>query len=270
MKIIYQWNPWSYMNLASVEISKNLDIEVDKIIWKQDFTDAWSSIDDDSIWVLPIENSYMGSIHASLYNFLKYDYKIVWDYYQNVNHCICSKETDIKNIKKAYSQIPALDQCHKYLKNKSICPQKYSDTALSAKYVSESDERWLAAICSEKAAEIYWLNILEKNIQDQSWNTTRFAIITTKNSKLEYKIKSNKISILFEVRDVPSSLYKCLWAFATNNVNLTKIESLPNYKWKFSYLFWLDFEWNLSDENVIKSLEELKFFTKEIKILWEY
>jgi len=270
MKIIYQWNPWSYMHIASTEISKDLDIEIDEIIWKEDFNEAWAIIDENSIWVLPIENSYMWSIHASLYNFLQYDYKIIWEYYQDVNHCICSKEKELKNIKKAYSQLPALDQCTNYFKKHNIIPEIFSDTALSAKYVNESKETWLAAICSEKAAKIYWLNILEKNIQDQKWNTTRFAIITTQNNKTKYKRKSKKISILFEASDVPASLHKCLGAFATNHVNLTKIESLPSYSWKFHYLFWLDFEWEMKDVNIIKSLIELAFFTKTIKIIWEY
>ena len=118
--------------------------------------------------------------------------------------------------------------------------------------------------------EIYWLNILDKNIQDQNWNTTRFFIITNKDSKIKFKNKSNMTSILFEARNIPASLYKCLWAFATNNVNLTKIESLTNPNSPFTYLFWLDFEGNLKDENVWKSLEELKFFTKSIKVLGEY
>jgi prephenate dehydratase len=78
------------------------------------------------------------------------------------------------------------------------------------------------------------------------------------------------MAILFQARDIPASLYKCLWAFATNNVNLTKIESIPLFEDPFMYVFWLEFEGKREDESVRKSLNELAFFTKKIQILWEY
>lgn len=270
MKIYYQWNPWSYMNIASKEISKNLNVKIDEIVWLPEFSDVWENISKEGIWVLAIENSYMWSIHPNIYGFLKYDYEIIWEYYLEINHCLCSLETDINNIKEAYSQMPALEQCHFYLKNKNIKAKTFSDTALSAKYISEKWLKWVWAICSEVAAKLYWLNIIEKNISDQKWNTTRFVVIVPKESNIKYNNKSNKISVIFEARDIPASLYKCLWAFATNNINLKKIESLPSYKWTFTYYFWLEFEWNIDDENIKKSLEELEFFTKNIRILWEY
>lgn len=268
--IYYQWNPWSYMNIASLEIKKWLNINIEKIEWKPEFIDVWKKISDNSIWVLAIENSYMWSIHPNLYAFLKYDYKIIWDYFLPINHCLCSKEKDIKDIKNVYSQLPALDQCYNYLRKNNMTPISFSDTALSAKYISESDEKWLWAICSEQAAKIYNLNILQKNIQDQQWNNTRFAIIVPRNSEIKYNSKSNKISILFETKDIPASLYKCLWAFATNDVNLTKIESLPSWWWLFTYYFWLDFNGSLIDSNIKKALDELSFFTSFIKIIGEY
>lgn len=270
MKIYYQWNPGSYMNIASMEIKKDLSTEIDDIIWKPEFIDVWKSINNDSIWVLAIENSYMWSIHPNLYAFLKYDYKIIWEYYLPINHCLCSKETNIKEIKNVYSQLPALDQCYKYLKEKDIKALEFSDTALSAEKVSQSPEKWLWAICSEIAAKLHNLNILDTNVQDQEWNNTRFVIIVPKESSIEYHKKSNKVSILFEARDIPASLYKCLWVFATNNINLTKIESLPSWFGHFSYYFWLDFEGNLQDESTKKALEELSHFTSSLKIIWEY
>jgi len=222
------------MNMASKKVSKYLSEIPEEMIWRPEFHNVWEAIKDKNIWVLAIENSYMGSIHPNLYGFLKYDYKIIGELDLEINHCLCSKEKNIKNIKKAYSQIPALEQCYKYLSKRNIEPVKYSDTALSAKFVSESDEDWLSAICSEEAANIYGLNILDKKIQDNKGNTTRFAIIVHKNSAITYKKIYGKISILFEAKNIPASLYKCLGSFATNNVNLTKIESLPSFKWSFS------------------------------------
>jgi len=270
MKIYYQWNSWAYSHLASLEVEKNLSRKVDNIIWKPDFLSVWEKIWEWNIWVLPVENGYAGSIHENLYYFLRYDYKIIWEYDFLVNHCLLSFEDDIKKIKKVYSHPQALSQCHNFLKENNIIAKNFSDTAWAAKYVGEKKEAWTWAIASKLAAEIYWLNILKENIQDQKGNTTKFFIITKKDLDINYEKKANKVSIIFKAKNIPASLYKCLWAFATNNVNLTKIESMPDLKDPFSYIFFLTFEWKLSDENIKKALEELDFFTTTIKILWEY
>ncbi len=271
MKIYYQWNPGSYMHTASLAIAKDIDIPVQDFEGKPDFQEVWDSMmQEDSIAVLAIENSYMGSIYPNLHGFLKHDCKIIWDYDLPIHHCLCSHEHDISRITHAYSQLPALEQCHKYLKDNSIKPKTYGDTALSAKKISETREPWWAAICSELAAEMYGLNIVEKNIQDHDGNTTRFAIIVPQQKEVVYKRKSNKVSLLFEAKHIPASLYKCLWAFATNNINLTKLESIPSFKGDFAFMFWVDFEWCIDDDDVRSALAELEFFTSEIRVLGEY
>lgn len=270
MKLIYQWIPWAYSNIACLKAKKLLDIQIDEMVWLADFKSVWEQIDDKHIAILPVENSYAWNIHENIYNFLRYDYKIIWEINLEINHCLLSKEENIKNIKIIYSHPQALDQCHNYLKNKNIKPKIFWDTAGAAQMLIKNKDNWVWAIASSLAWDIYWLNILDKNIQDQNWNTTKFFIIVPKNSKIEINEKKWKTSIIFETKNIPAALYKCLWAFATNNVNLTKIESMPSLKWPFTYLFWMNFEWNIKDKNVIKSLEELEFFTKQIKILWEY
>ena len=270
MKLIYQWVPWAYSNLACFQAKELLNIEITDITWMPDFKTVWENINDKNIAILPVENSYAWNIHENLYSFLRYDYKIIWEINLEVNHCILSKESNIKDIKKVYSHPQALDQCHNYLKKNNIKPISFWDTAWAAEMIIQKNEPWIWAIASDLAWEIYWLNILKKGIQDQNWNTTRFFIIVPKESNIQIKDRKNKASIIFETRNIPAALYKCLWAFATNNVNLTKIESMPSLKWPFTYLFWMNFEWHLNDKNVIKSLDELKFFTKQIKILWEY
>lgn len=270
MKIYYQGNPGSYMHSASLAIEKHLSLEVEDIVGRPDFKDVWAAIGTDDIAVLAIENSYMGSIHPNLHGFLKYDCKIIGEYNMPINHCICSKETDIANVTKAYSQMPALEQCHRYLKEKGIDPMVYSDTALSAKHVAETDDAWKAAICSELAAGIYGLNILDTNIQDQEENTTRFAIICDKDLDLDYSVKKDKMSISFEVNHMPSSLYQCLGLFAENNINLTKLESLPSYKWKGTFTFWLDLEGTSNDSGVQAAIQWLAGHTTNFKIIWEY
>ncbi len=125
-------------------------------------------------------------------------------------------------------------------------------------------------IASERAGEIYDVPIMMRNIEDQNGNTTRFLVVATPDTVLESVEKTGKISILFEAADVPAALYKCLGAFATHDINLTKIESLPSRRDPFTYLFWLDFSGASTDARVRSAMDELRFFTKNITILGEY
>lgn len=270
MKLLYQWVPWAYSHIACTHVEQLLERKVAKIEWLPDFKSVWEKIDNTHIGVLPVENSYAGNIHENLYHFLRYDYKIIWEINLEIHHCLISKEKNIKNISKVYSHPQALSQCHDYLKKNKIHIEAHTDTAWAAQMISENNESWVAAIASDLAAKTYGLHILDRSIQDQKWNTTKFFVIVPKNSRLKMKNKKKKTSILFESKNIPAALYKCLWAFATNGVNLTKIESMPSLKWPFTYLFWMNFEWTLEDKCVEKSLEELQFFTNDIKILWEY
>ncbi|MDD2487141.1 MAG: prephenate dehydratase [Candidatus Gracilibacteria bacterium] len=269
MKIYYLGELGAYSHIAGTIAKKNLGDNVE-LINLPSFGDIWNSISVGSIGVVPIENSYAGSIHENLYNFLRYDFKIIGEIKLEINNCLISKETDISKIKTVYSHHQALSQCYEFMKEYSIEGIKSSSTASAAKMVSESDERGIGAISSELSAEIYGLNILAKGIQDQKGNTTRFFIIAHKDEKIEYSDKKNKVTIVFEARNIPASLYKCLGSFATNSINLAKIESLPSLKDPFSYMFWLDFEGNLGEENVKEALKELQYFTKSLKILGEY
>lgn len=271
MNIYYPWFEWAYSHLASLKIQNRLNIKVKQIIWLKWFEEVWDAVWDWHIWVLPIENSYAWSVHQNFYNFLRYDYKIIWEIIIKIDHCLVSKNKSIKRIDKVYSHPQALAQCYNYLKKHNIQWFPYQDTAWAAKMISEDDSIvnvW--AICSQFAWKLYWLNILEEKIQDQDGNSTRFVIVTKKWSKIKYQDLKNKTTVVFETKNIPASLYKCLWWFATNWINLTKIESLPSLKWHFTYLFWLEFEWNLHEDKVMKSLDELKFFTKYLKVLWTY
>ena len=270
MKLIYQWVPWAYSNITCLKASKLIEWEITDIICVDDFSSLWNSIDEENIWIIPIENSYAGNVHENLYNFLRYNFKIIWEIDLEVHHCLLSKESDISDVKEVYSHTQALSQCYNFLKKYNIKPIKYPDTAGAAEMIKKSNKFWIWAIASSLAWNIYWLNILEESIQDQIWNTTKFFIVAPIKSKINFMDKKNKTSIIFEVKNIPASLYKCLWAFATNNVNLTKIESLPSLKDPFTYLFWIDFDWTTKDISVKKSLIELKFFTNNIKILGEY
>lgn len=273
MEIYYQGEPGAYSNIASLEVAKQLGVqEACSIEWLGTFESVWSKISQGHIGVLPIENSYAWPIHANLFAFSRIDAAIIGTYNLEINHCLVSLEDDISNVQTVISHPQALDQTYHYMKSHNMMRENFYDTAGAAKHISENTVKKYGAISSRLAAEIYNLNILDEWVQDQSWNTTRFIVVCLKKDvdTYSYASKKNKISILFEWKNIPASLYKCLGAFATNNVNLTKIENLPSFWKPFASQFWVDFEGSLKDENVQKSLEELRLFTSELRILWEY
>ena len=251
---------------SDTKIQNLADIPIE---WRESFEKCREELDE-NILVLAIENSYAGTLYENLYKFLGHNAKIIGEYAFPIHHCLCSKENKKENIKKVYSHYKALPQCYNYLKKNNMEGVVYFDTALSAKMVSESKETGIASISSSLACEMYGLNIVEENIEDQDWNTTRFLVIVPKKSNVKYRKKAWKVSIIFEAQDIPASLYTCLWVFAENGINLKKIESLPNPETPFSYLFWLDFEGNLSEQKIKIALKKLEKYTHFIKILWEY
>ncbi len=268
MKIYYQWEPWAYSHKVWLETAKKLNLNEKNVVWLFSFKDVFDTISkENGIWIIPIENSYAWSVHENFFYLSKYNVKIIWEYFLEINHCLVSTSNNITTIKKALSHYQALMQCENYLKKHNIKPVVFWDTAWSAKYVKEQNNPELAAISSELAANIYWLNILDKKINDQEWNTTRFFIVVPKNLEIKNLSTNKKCSIIFKVKDMPAVLYKCLWAFATRNINLTKIESIPTQENKFEYMFWVDLE---KTKDFSKAIEELKYFAKEVKILWEY
>jgi len=270
MNIYYQGHEWAYSHITALKVKEKYN-NIENIVWVFSFKDMFDEvIKNNGIWIVPIENSYAGSVHENFYNLINYKVKIIWEYFLEIKHCLASVWENIEEIKYAYSHYQALMQCENFLKNHNIEAKVFWDTAWAAKYVKEQNNPAYASISSELAANIYWLNILKKWINDQKWNNTRFFIVTKNETKLENFSKNNKMSIVFKVKDMPAVLYKCLWAFATRNINLTKIESLSTKEKQFEYMFWIDLEKPKNNKTLEWALNELSYFAKEIKILWEY
>ncbi len=271
MTIYYQWISGAYSNIASINIQKKLWFNDSQIVGLPTFREVWEYIDDESIAVLPIENSYAGSIHENIYGFLKNEYTVITDYYLPIDHCLLANTKELKNIQKAYSHPQALAQCQDFLQQHNIQPIPYADTAKSSEFVAQSWDKSIASIASSLAGELYKLHTVTQWIQDQKWNTTRFIVVANKhcNDKIlsEKKISLNKTIIIFQTEHIPAVLYKCLWAFATNNINLTKLESIPAYQDPFSYNFWIECDSILNTNAMSNALQELKFFTKFVRVL---
>ena len=266
-KIYYQGEAGAYSHIVGNHYAQLL--WSDTVIWVKSFTEIFESIWESGFGIIPIENSYAGSVHENFFNLAKYNVEIYDEYFLPVHHCLASKSENIQSIEKIFSHYQALAQCDQYTTSHGWVTENYSDTSRSAKYVSESNNPSYAAICSELAWEIYGLNILERDIQDQTGNTTRFFLVG-REWQYDNPEKKGKISLLFRAKSVPWVLYKCLGAFATRTINITKIESLPAKDSPFEYMFWMDIDGFMQDANIAWAIEELGFFTSDIRILWEY
>jgi len=273
MHIYYQGFPGAYGNKASMQAAQIFHIPYDNIVGVESFQNVFTHINTGSIGVVPIENSYAGSIHENFYHIISGEYRIIGEICLDINHYLLGKADDISQITTVYSHQQALMQCQKYCQSYHFISHATSDTAGAAKEVSEQDDVRIAAIASDLCAQIYGLKQIDANIQDQDGNTTRFFVIVLTSHAPQYVPifpKVGKISIQFRTNDTPSALYKCLGAFATRHINMIKIESLPAKENRFEYIFWVDIQGNADDLSIQSAFEELQFFCRDFRILWSY
>ena len=218
--------------------------------------------------VVPIENSLEGSVNQTYDLFLTHDLKVKGEIIIRISHClIANPGTPIESVKTVYSHPQALAQSRKFLeKNKFKLIPTY-DTAGSVKMLKEKAIKNAAAIASEKAAEIYHMSILAREIEDNQTNHTRFFVISKEDSP---KTREDKTSIIFSASHTPGALYSTLEEFAKRGINLTKIESRPTKQKPWEYNFYLDFEGHRVEQRckeVLKILEKKMTF---LKILGSY
>ncbi|MBP9779054.1 prephenate dehydratase [Candidatus Gracilibacteria bacterium] len=266
-KLYYQGVPGAYSHIVANYFQGY--ITESEVIGVTNFTGVFEAINDSDFGVIPIENSYAGSVYENYFNLAKYDVRIYAEYFLPIHHCLASIGDDIGSIRMIFSHYQAILQTEKYIKSHNWPTENYADTAGSAKYVSTSNEVSYGAICSELAAETYGLNILDTNIQDQEGNTTRFFLVG-KEGLFKNEKKVGKISLLFRLNSIPGALHKCLGVFANRDINITKIESIPVKDTPFEYMFWMDIDGQIESASIQKALEELKQFTMQIRILGDY
>ena len=217
--------------------------------------------------VIPIENSYAGKVVEMIHILPKISLYIIGEYFHRVEHQLLGlPNTKITDIKEAYSQMQGILQCSNSLSEYDIEGRLFSDTAKSAKYVANLGDKTKGAIASRLAGEIYGLETIKANFNDASDNKTLFLIFA--REPYEKQDEDELItSMLFSVRNISAGLYKALGGFATNNVNLLKIES---YLAGDNAEFFVTFEGSIENENVQMALEELGFFSKRTKLLGSY
>ncbi len=249
----------------------------------EDALDAVSSKDCD-LAMIPIENSVAGRV-ADIHHLLPgVRLFIVAEHFERVRHQLMALPgASLETVKRALSHTHALGQCGKMLKKLNIAPVPEADTAGAARIVSEAGDMSLAAIASKLAAEIYGLKILAQDIEDEVHNTTRFVILA--NEPVEVKLAGQAgpvrengemedglvmTSFLFRVRNVPAALYKTMGGFATNGVNMTKLESYQLGGSFNATMFFADIEGHPDERRVALALEELNFFTTDVQMLGTY
>jgi prephenate dehydratase len=180
------------------------------------------------------------------------------------------KGASLKSIRTVQSHVMALGQCRNVIHELKLKPVVAADTAGSAREVAEAKDPTRAAIASRLAAEIYGLEILKENVEDESHSTTRFVVLSREKKWAEPGKGKVVTTFVFRVRNVPAALYKALGGFATNGVNMTKLESYMVGGNFFATQFYADVEGHPDDRALVFALEELAFFSKELTVLGVY
>ncbi|MEM6780746.1 MAG: prephenate dehydratase [Pseudomonadota bacterium] len=221
--------------------------------------------------MIPIDNTLAGRVADVHHLIPESGLSIVGEHFQPIQHSLMGiPGTKREIIKHVHSHIHALPQCRKIIADLKAKPHVESDTAGAALRVKEMNSREHAAIASSLAAEIYGLEIIEKDVQDADHNTTRFLIFTKSNDTPKYKKNKFYItSFIFRVQSIPAALYKTLGGFATNGVNMLKLESYIDSQFNAAQ-FYADVEGHIEEEHVKRAIEELNFFASSYTYLGTY
>jgi prephenate dehydratase len=219
--------------------------------------------------VIPIENSLHGRVADIHFLLPESGLSIIAEYFMPIRHCLMAKNAGAK-LTSAMSHPQALGQCRHYLRQHAIIPVAYADTAAAAAYVAGSDDDGAAAIAPAIAAELYGLKIVQAGIEDDSRNTTRFVVLSREPVMPEHSDSILMTTFIFEVKNIPAALYKAMGGFATNGVNMTKLESYQNGASFAATEFFADIEGAPGDPNVDRAMEELRFHCNSVRLLGTY
>ncbi len=263
-KIYFQGTYGAYSHLAALSIEPHATIIPCKT-FDECFLNA--SKDSNSKIIIPESNRITGNIGIE-YLIFKYRLNIYSEYFQKIEHNLLAlRGVKISEIKNVYSHGQALSQCSKFIKLHKLIEHVRADTAGSAEMVSVSKDRAKAAIASSLSAKTYNLEIIEKNIENEKGNLTRFLVMGKNIAQPEYEKKKYITSFLFKLKSKPAALYQALGGFAINGVNLTKLQSYPEKNSFDSFFFLCDLDGHIEDIKVQKSLEELGLHCQDFHVL---
>ena len=267
--VAYQGREGAYSHLACRRVFPDLQTRA-----CDTFIDAMLEVERGlaQLAMIPLENSTAGRVEE-LYRLLPaMQLHIIAEHFEPVNHCLLAcNGVGLEQLNTISSHPQALAQCEKNIAKLGLRQIAAFDTAGAAEELARASIEDHAVVASSLAAELYSLKILQENFQDVSGNTTRFIILSREGGVPEYQAESAYItSLMFTVRDIPAALYKALGGFATNGVNVVKLESYMNTGASAGYSFHIDFEGHPDERMTSYSLEELNFFAKEVRHLGTY
>jgi prephenate dehydratase len=237
------------------------------------FEDALSAISsgEADLGMIPIENSIAGRVADIHYLLPRSDLSIIGEWFLPIHHQLMApRGAKLSDIKTVESHVQALGQCRNAIRKLGLKSIVAADTAGSARIVAERGDKSCAAIASRLAAEIYGLDILAQDVEDESYNTTRFVVLAREPQWAKPNNGPVVTSFVFRVRNLPAALYKAMGGFATNGVNMTKLESYMVDGNFFATQFFADVDGHPDDRGLAFALEELKFFSKELRIVGVY
>jgi prephenate dehydratase len=268
IKVAFQGAEGAYSHLACLEVFPDAEVKACST-FEEAFQLASKNLEYKII--IPIDNSLAGRV-ADIHSLIpKYKLQIHAEHFQKVSHNLLGiKGSKIKDIKTVRSHAQAISQCQKMIYENKFIPIISADTAGSAKFVYEKNDKSESAIASQLAAKIYNLEILKSNVEDEYGNVTRFLIMEKKAKHPDFKSKKYITSCIFKLKSIPAALYKALGGFATNGVNLCKLESFAVKNTFDQVNFYIDIEGHIEDPSLQKSLEELGFHTEKLDILGVY
>jgi prephenate dehydratase len=267
-KIAFQGEPGANSHLAIREVYPDAEA-----VPCATFEDAFTALSagEADLGMIPVENSVAGRV-ADIHHLMPNSkLHIVAEHFMPVRHQLLGvKGATIKDLKTVESHVHALGQCRKVIRKLGIKPVVAADTAGSAREIAESADKSRGAIASRLAAEIYGLDILQPDIEDETHNTTRFIVLSREKKWAPHGKGKVITTFVFRVKNVPAALYKALGGFATNGINMTKLESYMIEGNFFATQFYADVEGHPDDRGLVFALEELSFFSKELTVLGVY
>ena len=267
-KIAYQGVPGAYSHKACVEAYPDMEP-----VACESFEDAFAAVSGGSarLAMIPIENTVGGRV-ADIHHLLPDSgLYIIDEHFQSVQHQLLAVPgTTLDAIESVSSHVQALSQCRHVIAELKLKPIQSADTAGSAKQLADSGDTKMAAIASELAGEIYGLQVLRSRIEDRIGNTTRMVVMSRQRIEPDPQSGPCMTSIVFQVRSVPAALYKGLGGFATNGINITKLESYITDESFTVAQFYAELEGHPSDRHVDMALDELQFYSVKLKVLGTY
>ena len=269
-KIAFQGVPGAYSHMACQAVKPNMDA-----IACASFEDMLNRVQDGqaTLAMVPVENSTAGRV-ADIHHLLpESGLYIIGEHFQRVNHhLLAPRGSQIDKLKTVHSHAQGLAQCRQHIRKLGLIPIMHADTAGAAKDVAKTGDPSVAAVASRLAAEIYDLDIIIDSLEDDKRNTTRFLVMAADPIVPEISDAAMITTLVFQLRSVPAALYKALGGFATNGINLTKLESYLRPGVNEHAKFYMDVEGHVDESAMVNAMEELQFYCvkDEVRVLGTY